>query len=171
MANLAELLGDLDEEAVLEAIDGVVAANGDGLAAVAELQNKMNLPQNGIVDENTWDGIERMRQNVIKGSDAQFGQYPGFDLEEGMVDEVRGIAISTDELTGRPIYSIQYMLRIINADKELPGIPDGIFGPQTTERVKIFQKEQNLNPTGIVDIETFDAIKIKYDEDFFKDNI
>ena len=42
MANLAELLGDLDEEAVLEAIDGVVAANGDGLAAVAELQKGMD---------------------------------------------------------------------------------------------------------------------------------
>ena len=42
MANLAELLGDLDEEAVLEAIDEVVAANGDGLAAVAELQKGMD---------------------------------------------------------------------------------------------------------------------------------
>ncbi len=138
---------------------------------VTELQAQMNLPQNGVVDENTWDGIERMRQNVIKGSNAQFGQYPGFDLQEGMVDEVRGIAISTDELTGRPVYSVQYMLRIINRDKDLPGIPDGIFGPQTTERVKVFQQEQNINPTGIVDVETFDAIKIVYDEDFFSDNI
>lgn len=42
MANLAELLGDLDEEAVLEEIDGIVAANGDGLAAVAELQKGMD---------------------------------------------------------------------------------------------------------------------------------
>ena len=36
-------MGDLDEEAVLEAIDEVVAANGDGLAAVAELQKGMAL--------------------------------------------------------------------------------------------------------------------------------
>ncbi len=138
---------------------------------VSELQNRMNLTPNGVVDENTWDSIERMRQNVIKGSNAQFGQYPGFDLEEGMVDEIRGIAISTDELTGRPVYSIQYMLRIINADKDLPGIPDGIFGSQTTERVKVFQQERNINPTGIVDVETFDAIKLAYDEDFFTENI
>lgn len=138
--------------------------------AVSELQNQMNLPQNGIVDENTWNGIERMRENVRKSSDAQFGQYPGYDLEEGMVDEVRGIVISTDDLTGRPVYSIQYMLRIINQEKDLPGIPDGIFGAQTTERVKVFQRENNLNPTGIVDIETFDAIKIAYDEDFFSEN-
>ncbi len=138
--------------------------------AVSELQNRMNLPQNGTADEDTWNGIERMRQNVLRGSNAQFGQYPGFDLREGMEDEVRGIAITTDELTGRPVYSIQYMLRIINRNKDLPGIPDGIFGPQTTERVVVFQTENNLSPTGVVDVETFDAIKIAYDEDFFTDN-
>ena len=138
--------------------------------AVSELQNRMNLPQNGTADEDTWNGIERMRQNVLRGSNAQFGQYPGFDLREGMEDEVRGIAITTDELTGRPVYSLQYMLRIINRNKDLPGIPDGIFGPQTTERVVVFQTENNLSPTGVVDVETFDAIKIAYDEDFFRDN-
>ena len=139
-------------------------------AAVTELQSRLNLPQNGLVDENTWNGIERMHENVVRGSNAQFGQYPGFDMREGMRDEIRGIAITTDELTGRPIYSIQYMLRIINQDKDLPGIPDGIFGPQTTERVRVFQNERNINPTGVVDVETFDAIKIAYDEDFFTDN-
>ncbi len=139
--------------------------------AVAELQSRMNLPQNGIVDENTWNGIERMRQSNQNNSQAQFGQYPGYDLKEGMVDEVRGIVISTDELAGRPVYSIQYMLRIINREKDLPGIPDGIFGPQTTERVRTFQTEQNINPTGVVDFETFEAIKLGYDEDFFKENI
>jgi len=142
-------------------------------SAVSELQNQMNLPQNGIVDENTWNGIERMRQNVTESSQAQFGQYPGYDLMEGMQDEIRGIVISTDELNGRPVYSVQYMLRIVNANagKELPGIPDGIFGPQTTERVKVFQTEQNLNPTGIVDFETHEALKLLYDEDFFKENL
>ncbi len=139
-------------------------------SAVSELQGQLNLPQNGTVDESTWNGIERVHQRVMKSSDAQFGQYPGFDLSEGMQDSVRGIAISVDELTGRPIYSIQYMLRIINKDKDLPGIPDGIFGPQTTERVIVFQNENGITATGIVDRETFDAIKIAYDEDFFTEN-
>ncbi len=138
--------------------------------AVMEIQNRLNLPQNGTVDENTWNGIERMRRTVTDNSQAQFGQYPGYDLKEGMQDEVRGIAISVDELNGRPIYSVQYMLRIINQDKDLPGIPDGIFGAQTTERVRVFQEERNITPTGIVDVETFDAIKIAYDEDFFTEN-
>ena len=141
--------------------------------AVSELQNQMNLPQNGIVDENTWNGIERMRSSVQTSSDAQFGQYPGYDLSEGMVDEVRGIIISTDELNGRPVHSVQYMLRIVNANqgKELPGIPDGIFGPQTTERVRVFQTEQNINPTGVVDFETFEALKLLYDEELFRENL
>lgn len=138
--------------------------------AVMELQNRLNLPQNGTVDENTWNGIERMRRTVTDSSQAQFGQYPGYDLKEGMQDEVRGIAITLDELTGRPIYSVQYMLRIINQDKDLPGIPDGIYGEQTTERVRVFQEERNITPTGIVDVETFDAIKLAYDEDFFTEN-
>ncbi len=140
-------------------------------SAVKDLQSRMNLPQNGIVDENTWNSIERMHNNISQNSQAQFGQYPGYDLKEGMEDDVRGIVITTDELTGRPIYSIQYMLRIINKEKDLPGIPDGIFGVQTTERVKEFQRENGLNPTGIVDIETFDVIKIAYDEDYFSDNL
>lgn len=140
-------------------------------SAVSELQNRMNLPQNGIVDQNTWDGIERMHENIAKGSNAQFGQYPGYDLREGMQDEIRGIAITTDELTGRPVYSVQYMLRIINKDKDLPGIPDGIFGPQTTERVRVFQTEQGLPPTGVVDFDTHNAITLVYDEDFFTDNL
>lgn len=138
--------------------------------AVSELQSQLNLPQNGSVDENTWNSIERLHQNIERSSGAAFGQFPGYNLQEGMQDEVRSIAITVDELTGRPIYSVQYMLRIINRDKDLPGIPDGIFGSQTTERVMTFQRENNLNPTGIVDIETFDAIKIAYDEDLFTDN-
>ena len=89
------------------------------------------------------------------------------------IPESVGIVISTDELTGRPIYSVQYMLRIVNGNlgKELPGIPDGIFGPQTTERVRVFQTEQNINPTGIVDFETFEALKLLYDEGLFRENL
>lgn len=162
-----------DVAPVFSQITPVNATGNYGLntkTAVSEIQNRMNLPQNGSVDEETWNGIERLHQNIENSKSAAFGQFPGFNLQEGMQDEVRGIVITTDELTGRPIYSVQYMLRIINKDKDLPGIPDGIFGPQTTERVRVFQQENNLPPTGIVDIETFDAIKIAYDEDFFTDN-
>ena len=162
-----------DVAPVFSQIPPVNATGNYGLntkTAVSEIQNRMNLPQNGSVDEETWNGIERLHQNIENSKNAAFGQFPGFNLQEGMQDEVRGIAITTDELTGRPIYSVQYMLRIINQDKDLPGIPDGIFGPQTTERVIVFQRENDLAPTGIVDVETFDAIKIAYDEDFFTDN-
>lgn len=37
-------------------------------------------------------------------------------------------------------------------------IPDGIYGPETAEAVKAFQREYGLTPTGSVDSQTFDRI-------------
>ncbi len=41
-------------------------------------------------------------------------------------------------------------------------IPDGIFGPETTEVVKAFQAAYNLPQTGVVDQATWDAVYREY---------
>ena len=133
-------------------------------AAVLAIQREFNLPETGIVDRDTWNTITNAFIQVREGALPAFGQYQGFPLKEGQTDAVRGIETDTKNLTGRPVYALQYMLRQINQDKDLPGIPDGIFGTQTTDRVKTFQRENALSPTGEVDNETFDAIKGRYDE-------
>ncbi len=130
--------------------------------AVLTYQGLSDLPETGTVDQETWDCIVRAFVAIREGAQPQFGQYPGYELKEGQKDRVRGIEVNTDNLTGRPVYSLQHMLRYINVNKPLPGIPDGIFGGQTTDRVKTFQQENDLNDTGIVNSQTFQAIRDAY---------
>ena len=133
-------------------------------AAVLTFQKLFNIPETGMVDRETWDRIEQVFIEIREGALPRFGQYPGYALQEGQIDSVRGIEVNTDNLTGRPVYSLQHMLRYINAEKPLPGIPDGIFGGQTTERIKEFQRENNLNVTGVVNSQTFSAIREAYNK-------
>lgn len=133
-------------------------------AAVTAFQNTFGLSATGSADRQTWERIEQIFAEVRQGALPAFGQYPGYELKEGQVDRVRGIEPNTENLVGRPVYSVQQMLRQINAEKRLPGIPDGIYGKQTTDRVKTFQTENNINATGNVDSETFDAIRNAYNE-------
>lgn len=133
-------------------------------AAVIAIQREFGLPETGTVDRDTWNTIVNTFIQVREGALPAFGQYQGYPLTEGQTDRVRGIETNTDNLTGRPVYSVQHMLRHINAEKPLPGIPDGIYGSQTTDRVREFQRENNLEPTGEVDSETFNAIRDAYDK-------
>ncbi len=133
-------------------------------AAVLAIQREFSLPETGSVDRDTWNTIVNTFVEVREGALPAFGQFPGYTLSEGQKDSVRGIETNTDNLTGRPVYSVQQMLRQINAQKPLPGIPDGIYGSQTTDRVREFQRENNLNPTGEIDSETFRAIRDAYDK-------
>ncbi len=132
-------------------------------AAVLAIQREFRLPETGSVDRDTWDTITRNFVQIREAALPAFGQYPGYPLAEGQQDSVRGIETKTENLKGRPVYSLQEMLRRIRADERLPGIPDGIFGPQTTDRVRDFQQENNLPVTGTVDSETFRAIRDRYD--------
>ena len=130
--------------------------------AVLAFQREFNLAETGEVDRATWEEITKIFAEIRQGALPAFGQYPGYELKEGQVDRVRGIETDTSNLTGRPVYSIQHMLRQVRSDKELPGIPDGIFGRQTTQRVKEFQTENNIESTGAVDSNTFSAIRDAY---------
>ena len=133
-------------------------------SAVLAFQREFDLPETGSVDRATWDSITRTFAEIRVGAMPAFGQYPGYELSEGQTDRVRGIEPNTDNLMGRPVYSVQQMLRTINAEKDLPGIPDGIYGTQTTERVKTYQRENNLPETGNVNSETFSSIKDSYNQ-------
>lgn len=65
---------------------------------------------------------------------------------------------------GTPVRNLQEMLRAIYFFLEiLPEvIVDGIFDDKTKEAVINFQKRFNLNPTGKVDIVTFEKIVEEY---------
>ena len=57
----------------------------------------------------------------------------------------------------------QYLRTIARFRHNIPLIiPDGVFGPETTDTVKAFQAAYNLPQTGIVDEATWDAIYREY---------
>lgn len=64
------------------------------------------------------------------------------------------------------IEELQNMLyKISRYEKNAPSIlPDGIFGRETTEAVKEFQRNNSMEETGVVDNKTWDAIYVRFKE-------
>ena len=65
------------------------------------------------------------------------------------------------ELLGRPVHSLQYMLRRLSGIYDfLPEIAvDGVFGEATLEAVMLFQRELWPPVTGVVDRGTWNALR------------
>ena len=65
---------------------------------------------------------------------------------------------------GQPIRSLQTMLRTIaHADKTLLKlVPDGIYGPNTVQAVREFQRQNNLPVTGETDNATWNRLVAVY---------
>lgn len=73
--------------------------------------------------------------------------------------------------TGRPIYSLQTMLRVLSQgdSRILPVIPDGIYGGNTYAAVRSYQEISALPPTGTVDYATWSRIVSDYNaSDLFR---
>ena len=68
------------------------------------------------------------------------------------------------EMTGQPVRSLQYMLNqlAIHDPKLVRLAVDGIFGERTLEAVMVFQREYHDPVTGVVDLDTWNAIRQAY---------
>ena len=60
----------------------------------------------------------------------------------------------------QPVRSLQTMLRTIARIEpgQMNVMPDGIYGSQTAAAVRSFQRRMGLNPTGLADQTTHEAI-------------
>ena len=69
-----------------------------------------------------------------------------------------------DFYIGKPIRSLQTMLRVIAAaDEAIPQVvPDGIYGPDTEAAVTAFQARHDLPPTGEADQATWNRVVDAY---------
>ena len=67
----------------------------------------------------------------------------------------RRLAVTAPRLTGSDVWGLQTYLAKLGFS---PGQPDGIYGPQTAEAVKEFQRRQNLNADGVVEPDTWLAL-------------
>lgn len=65
----------------------------------------------------------------------------------------------------QPVRSLQTMLRVLaNDDPRQPTvIPDGIYGPTTSQAVTYFQRKNGLPVTGITDEQTWNTIVNQYE--------
>ena len=146
MANLAELLGDLDEEAVLEAIDEVVAANGDGLAAVAELQKGMDkvgeLFENGeyfvgdliFAGEILTEAIGKLRPILSAGTGDKMGSIVLGTVHGDLHDIGKNIFKNMVEIAGFEVYDLgidQSPEAFVEKIKEVKPIIVGMSGVLT----------------------------------------
>ena len=65
----------------------------------------------------------------------------------------------------QPVRSLQTMLRVLAKDDSSlpPVVPDGIYGPSTTQAISTFQRKYGLPVTGVTNQQTWDEIVNKYE--------
>ena len=75
-----------------------------------------------------------------------------------------------ESFVDQPIRSLQTMLRTIASvePNQMNVMPDGVYGSQTAAAVRSFQRRQGLNPTGVVDQQTFERIVQEYERAYIE---
>lgn len=71
-----------------------------------------------------------------------------------------------ESFVAQPVRSLQTMLRVLaKDDARIPTvIPDGIYGPDTTQSVSAFQRVNGIPVNGVTDQNTWDAIVVAYED-------
>ena len=124
--------------------------------AVERFQEFYGLPVTGIVDNDTWNVIDRIYTETVaalpegyQGNNAKL--YPGYFLTEGM--------------RGQNITDLQTYLNLIGRNiPEVPEVPvTGYFGDQTENAVRTFQQLFGIPVSGDVGPITWYQIALQYD--------
>lgn len=146
------------------AIPKITEENGifgvDTEAAVRKFQEIFGLTQTGEVDKPTWYRIKRyyvgvkgLSELVSEGVSISEAQVPfSTQLREG----AQGIGVKT----------IQYYLNILayfNPSLSAPPL-DSVYGPSTTNAVRVFQQYYGLPVTGVVNTATWNVLNRIYSE-------
>ncbi|HAG57248.1 MAG TPA: spore cortex-lytic protein [Ruminococcaceae bacterium] len=124
-------------------------------SAVKTFQSIFNLAQDGVVGKATWYKISYIYVAVTKLAElgaenenlpSDASSYPGNVLREGST----GIGVSI----------VQFYLSTVNMFYQtVPAVDiDGIYGPATTNAVRIFQRQFNLPQDGIVGKNTWNKL-------------
>lgn len=124
-------------------------------AALRAFQEAYGLPVTGVVDEATWNDLYNAYRGILVSSPQYYGDvpvvlFPGYLLVFGMQgEEIRLLQ--------------EYLLTLSEVYGEIPPVTvNGIFGTATRDAVIAAQNLYGLNPTGIVDALTWQAITDAY---------
>lgn len=137
----------------------IPAVNIDGYfgpettASVIEFQKTMNLPPSGIVNQETWNAMYRI----------VYGRLLTLPVEEIFIPSIRFMGVEYREGMGAEypgVLILEEMLLYLST--VLPEIPpveaDGNFDSATVAAVVAFQNLYGLEPTGVVNEDTWNMI-------------
>ena len=125
-------------------------------AAVRQFQVYAGLEPSGIVDEETWNRLRQEYKNALYEKRPPSGVNPfpdekGFKVDIGQISDLVTI--------------IQLILRDVSAYMELDFDDiSGIYDGETRDAVAEFQRRSGLEPTGVVDKRTWDALTEFYNK-------
>ena len=126
--------------------DGIFGRNTED--AVRQFQKTFGLSETGAVTPLIWNALYQVYLNIINSVTPSLPNqgFPGKELKRGDVGE-----------------SVKLMQTYLNAiSRRYNTVPpinaDGIFGGDTEQAVLAFQKAVRLNPTGVIDVTTWERI-------------
>lgn len=131
-------------------LDGLF--DSDTQKAVSEYQRTRGLTETGLVDKNTWDSIYDEYRIITQERDrtptVNFFPVAPENYEAVLGEESTFITL------------VQFILRELSVIyDDFPEIEiNGIFDKPTEEAVKIFQLASNLEPTGRIDLLTWNRM-------------
>lgn len=140
----------------IENTDGIFDIQTEN--AVRKFQEVFFLDTTGEVDRSTWYKIKRYFIGVRRLAELN---SIGITVEEANLPYETELSFGD---SGESVRAVQYYLSLIgyyNPNLNTVAI-DGVFGNETVNAVKVFQQNFSLNPTGVVDRETWNKLSQVY---------
>lgn len=123
--------------------------------ATRQFQRTFGLSETGVVNESVWQALYKVYIDIINSVTPSLANqgFPGTDLVRGS--------------TGEAVRLMQNYLNAISArfPSITPVTVDGIYGADTENAVLEFQRAVRLNPTGVIDVSTWERIVELYNFD------
>ena len=135
-------------------IDGIYG--DETRSAVKTFQALIGIPVTGIVDIVTWDILYSEYVSALEMSEKSKGIFP---FEEVFSDG----AVKASE-KGNIVYILQIMLETVADyyEEAVEQIINGVFDEATVNNLREFQKSFGLEPTGVLDKMTWNALATVY---------
>lgn len=125
-------------------------------AAVVDAQNTFELAADGIVGPLTWQRIYNAYLGIVVTIPIEYVEGRGVPYQ--------GVPLRLGSEGETVVLLQRYLARIADTFSELPTVtPTGYFGNVTERAVRAFQEFAELPVTGVVNIETWDAIVRLFD--------
>lgn len=150
------LLSTLDNDMTPLIPDGIYGP--ETREEVIKFQRLNGIPATGIVDFVTWNILYNEYKKAL-----EFSRKAEYILPFGEVAD--GTSVSAED-SGNIVYIIQIMLQTLGiVYRELIDQPiNGVYDEMTQKNIREFQIKNNLEPTGNVDIVTWNRLADSYNQ-------